>query len=90
MVSAPFIWHRCRYDRAVHPLMQAQFRVQKSAATSASLTQRHSRTKIDPINCLFKFPQSLNIFYRLVINKVSKAAARKYIAVRFEGPPILS
>jgi hypothetical protein len=34
MAYAPFNRHRCRYDRAVRPLTQTRFRVQKSAATS--------------------------------------------------------
>src|SRR3990172_8809418 len=44
MASAPFVWHRCRYNRAVHPLMQTQFRVQKSAATSENRAGRVSIT----------------------------------------------
>jgi hypothetical protein len=34
MASAPFNRHHCRYDRAVHPLNEAQNSVQKSEATT--------------------------------------------------------
>ena len=34
MVAAPLSRHRCRYDRAVHPLKQTRFRVQKNATIS--------------------------------------------------------
>jgi hypothetical protein len=34
MAAAPFYRHYRRYERAVHPLIAARFRVQKSAATS--------------------------------------------------------
>jgi hypothetical protein len=49
MVSAPFNRHHCRYDRAVHPLNEAQNSVQKSEATSLDLIHeaRTALTKPD-------------------------------------------